>query len=260
MRKTASALTLGALVSSACAHATAPPATAIRATAGVAPARERPAMVPCPWPANIGDTLRPDPSAPPAPAGVVEAPRRRIPDCAPPDWTAPASLRPYSSPTLPTDRPRPVVEDYLEYVVTAPPAAIVERFKLDTSFYRKHADANGYPVLASVRVPDAALAIVRDQINYLLAHRPDVRDTMIARGGRVVVMAEIEIRPAAHQSRPIHVDERVGDVQILRRQLEKERLVGETESLVQVVHVCVAGIPATPGEIGQPVEPDDNGL
>jgi hypothetical protein len=36
------------------------------------------------------------------------------------------------------------------------------------------------------------VAIVRDQINYMLAHRPDVRDSMIARGGRVVVMAETE--------------------------------------------------------------------
>lgn len=149
-------------------------------------------MVTCPWPASMGDTIGPDPSAPPTPAGVIDSPRRRIPDCAPPSWTTPASLRPYTPPALPTDRPRPVVEAYLEYVVTAPPPEIVERFKLDTSFYRKYADANGYPVLASAKVPDAALAIVRDQINYLLAHRPDVRDTMIARGGRVVVMAEAE--------------------------------------------------------------------
>jgi hypothetical protein len=77
-------------------------------------------------------------------------------------------------------------------VVTAPPPEIIQRFALDTAFYKKYADANGYPILASVRVPDAALAIVRDQVNYMLASRPDVRDTMIAHGGRVVVMAETE--------------------------------------------------------------------
>lgn len=140
----------------------------------------------------MGDTVGPDTAQPPAPTGVTEPPRRRIPDCSPPGWKAPASLRPYTSPTLPADRPKPVVDTYLSYVVTAPPPEIVERFKLDTAFYKKYADANGYPVLASAKVPDAALAIVRDQINYLLAHRPDVRDTMIAHGGRVVVMAETE--------------------------------------------------------------------
>src|SRR5690606_18377725 len=66
------------------------------------------------------------------------------------------------------------------------------RYDLDTTFYRKYADANGYPILASAKVPDAALAIVRDQVNYLLAHRPDVRDTLIARGSRIVIMAETE--------------------------------------------------------------------
>jgi hypothetical protein len=84
------------------------------------------------------------------------------------------------------------VDDYLKYVVTAPPPEIVRRFNLDTTFYKKYADANGYPILASAKVPDAALAIVRDQVNYMLAHRPDVRDTMIARGARIGIMAETE--------------------------------------------------------------------
>jgi hypothetical protein len=191
LRKTAAAVVV-ALISNACVLASAAFAQELRPQGGTAPARERPAMVPCPWPASMGDTLGPDPSAPPPPVGVIDPPRRRIPDCAPPGWTAPATLRPYSPPTLPADRPKPVVDSYLEYVVTAPPPEIVERYKLDTSFYKKFADANGYPVLASAKVPDAALAMVRDQINYMLANRPDVRDTMIARGGRVVVMAETE--------------------------------------------------------------------
>lgn len=84
------------------------------------------------------------------------------------------------------------MDDYLAYVVTAPTAAVVERYKLDTTFYKKYADASGYAILGSAVVSDAAIAIVRDVVNYLLAHRPDIRDTMIAHGGRVVVMAETE--------------------------------------------------------------------
>src|SRR5439155_9609730 len=130
--------------------------------------------------------------APPPPAGVIDPARARIPDCAPPGWKPPVELKPFAPPTLPADRPKPIVDDYLKYVVTAPPPEIVQRFKLDTTFYKKYADANGYPILASGKVPDAAVAIVRDQVNYMLGNRPDVRDTMIAHGGRVVVMAETE--------------------------------------------------------------------
>jgi hypothetical protein len=104
----------------------------------------------------------------------------------------PATPKAFTPPTLATDRPKPIVDDYLAYVVTAPPREIVERFKLDTAFYKKYADANGYPILGSANVSSAAIAIVRDQVNYMLGHRPDVRDTMIAHGGRVVVMAETE--------------------------------------------------------------------
>jgi hypothetical protein len=155
--------------------------------------RERPAMVACPWPVANADTLAADPKAPSSPpTGVIDPPRPRIPDCAPPNWKAPASLKAFVPPALPKDRPKPLVDDYLRYVVTAPPREIVDRFKLDTGFYKKFADANGYPVLASAKVPDAAVAIVRDQVNYMLGNRPDVRDTMIAHGGRVVVMSETE--------------------------------------------------------------------
>jgi len=152
--------------------------------------RERPAMMECPWPMPAA----PDTAAA-ARAGVpgtVDPPRRRIPDCNPPSWQPPAELAPFEPPSLPEDRPRPVVADYLSYVVTAPPPEIVARFGLDTTYYKKYADANGYPILASAKVPDAALAIVRDQVNYLLGHRPDIRETMVEHGARIVIMAETE--------------------------------------------------------------------
>lgn len=146
-------------------------------------------MIACPWPASASATGA---DAPPSPPGVNDPPRARIADCAPPGWKAPTELRPHVPPALPADRPKAIVDDYLSYVVTAPPQAIIDRFKLDTAYYKKYADANGYPILASANVPSAALAIVRDQVNYMLAHRPDVRDTMIAHGARIVIMAETE--------------------------------------------------------------------
>lgn len=162
-------------------------------SSGSARPRERPAMVACPWPTPAAsDTNGPDRSAPPPPVGVVDPPRARVPDCSPPGWKPPVKLKDFVEPKLPADRPKPIVDDYLKYVVTAPPPEIVERFKLDTTYYKKYADANGYPILASAKVTDAAVAIVRDQVNYMLGSRPDVRDTMIAHGGRIVVMAETE--------------------------------------------------------------------
>lgn len=175
--------------------------------------RERPAMVGCPWSMPTRDTVAADPMSPPAPAGVIDPPRPRIPDCAPPNWTAPAALKAFAPPALPEDRPKPIVDDYLAYVVTAPPREIVERFKLDTTFYKKYADANGYPILGSAKVSAAAVAIVRDQVNYMLGHRPDVRDTMIAHGGRVVVMAETEYTMSVPEQRrwvvPKYLDPRL---------------------------------------------------
>lgn len=159
------------------------------------------------------DTLLADRSTPPLPVGVIDPPRPRIPACAPSGWRAPAQLDSFVPPSLPTDRPKAVVDDYLAYVVTAPPPEIVERFKLDTSFYKQYADANGYPILASAKVPATALAIVRDQVNYMLGNRPDVRDTMITHGGRVVIMAETEYTmdvPEQRQWRvPMYLDPRL---------------------------------------------------
>ena len=165
------------------------PSSTVATSTPTATTRERPASVPCPWPTT---TASDNVVTPPTPAGVIDPPRARITDCAPPGWKPPSELKGFVAPPFPADRPKPIVDDYLKYVVTAPPQEIVDRFKLDTAYYKKYADANGYPILASARVSDAAVAIVRDQVNYMLGNRPAIRDTMIAHGGRVVVMAETE--------------------------------------------------------------------
>ena len=63
----------------------------------------------------------------------------------------------------------------------------------DRTFYKKHVDAHGIPVIGSDKVPDAALLLARDIVIYMLAGRPDLRKEMIARGYRVGVMAQTEM-------------------------------------------------------------------
>ena len=60
-------------------------------------------------------------------------------------------------------------------------------------FYKKYTDAQGIPVIASEKVPDAALLVARDIVNSMLAARPDVRKALIVRGWRTGVIAEVEM-------------------------------------------------------------------
>lgn len=64
-----------------------------------------------------------------------------------------------------------------------PPAAL----RLDP-FYRQHLDAGGIPVVASERVPSAALEAARDIVTAMLAHRRDIRSDLVGRRVRVAVI------------------------------------------------------------------------
>lgn len=93
-------------------------------------------------------------------------------------------------------------------------------------FYAKRLDAAGLPVIASARVPDEALAVARDIVSGMLAHRPDLTRWLVANGYRVAVMAADETttdlpeqrgwtRPARDDPRltrceRLHYDERIG--------------------------------------------------
>jgi len=59
-------------------------------------------------------------------------------------------------------------------------------------FYRPYIDADGIPVIGSAQVPAPALLAARDIVVSLLAHRPDLRDSLIREGARVGVMAQSE--------------------------------------------------------------------
>jgi len=82
----------------------------------------------------------------------------------------------------------PLISNYEKTMVVQPPAAL----SLD-SFYKKYADAFGIPIVSSEQVPDAALLIARDIVNYMLLKRPDIRNTIVQRKGRVLIMAEKEM-------------------------------------------------------------------
>ncbi|HVG40376.1 MAG TPA: hypothetical protein VM888_02100, partial [Chitinophagaceae bacterium] len=54
-------------------------------------------------------------------------------------------------------------------------------------------DAFGIPIVSSEKVPDAALLMARDIVNYMLLKRNDVRNELIKKGARVLVMAHTEM-------------------------------------------------------------------
>ena len=81
-----------------------------------------------------------------------------------------------------------LVPDYAHVMVTMPPDSL----ELDP-FYRKYTDAFGIPITSSEKVPNTALLMARDIVNYMLMKRMDIREALIDRGARVLVMAETEM-------------------------------------------------------------------
>ncbi len=92
--------------------------------------------------------------------------------------------------TAPAQPPeKPIVEDYASFAVGPLPDGL----PYDRSFYKKYVDGHGIPVIASEKVPDAALLMARDIVIFMLAGRTDIRKEMVARGYRVGVMAQTEM-------------------------------------------------------------------
>lgn len=111
-------------------------------------------------------------------------------------------IRPHTGP--------PLVTNFESAMIAAPPAAL----GLDP-FYKKYADAFGVPIVSSELVPDAALLMARDIVNYMLAKRPDVRQVMVSRQSRVLIMAESEgemdLPERSAWTRPAKDDRRLTD-------------------------------------------------
>ena len=109
-----------------------------------------------------------------------------------------------------TGAPVELIPDYVKAQLLPVPDSL----GVDTSFYKKYVDAQGIPVLASDKVPDAALLVARDIVNTMLAMRPDLRKALIARKWRTGVIAEVEMtmdipeyarmkRPGASREEPV---------------------------------------------------------
>lgn len=93
-----------------------------------------------------------------------------------------------SAPAAPPGaKPAPLIASFTKAMIAPPPAEL----GLDP-FYKKYADAFGIPVVSSEKVPDDALLVARDIVNYMLLKRPDVRDVMVSRKSRLLIMAHSE--------------------------------------------------------------------
>jgi hypothetical protein len=113
-----------------------------------------------------------------------------------------------------TGKPVELIADYVAAQFLPVPAEL----KVDP-FYKKYVDAQGIPVLASEKVPDAALLVARDIVNSMLAMRPDIRKALIAKRWRTGVIAEVEMtmdipeysrmkRPGASRDEPVEQADR----------------------------------------------------
>jgi hypothetical protein len=82
-------------------------------------------------------------------------------------------------------------------------------------FYTKYSDAYGIPIVSSGKVPDDALLIARDIVNYMLTKRYDVRADLIRRKGRVSVIAaqemETDLPERSDWKKPTRDDKRLTD-------------------------------------------------
>jgi hypothetical protein len=108
-----------------------------------------------------------------------------------------------------TGKPVELISDYVKAQMLPVPETLGV-----SPFYKKYVDAQGIPVIASEKVPDAALLVARDIVNSMLAMRPDLRKAMIARKWRTGVIAEVEMtmdipeyanmkRPGASKEEPV---------------------------------------------------------
>ncbi len=74
------------------------------------------------------------------------------------------------------------------HVNVGPPPSDLEL----SPFYEKHIDLDGFSIVASARVPDAALLAARNIIRRMIAHKPVLLQTLVRRRVRVAIMAESE--------------------------------------------------------------------
>lgn len=82
--------------------------------------------------------------------------------------------------------------------VTAPPESffgIVRERDRDAarSFYKKHLDVGGLPVVAAAEVADSALLRTHDIVTHMLAGRPDIQQAMAASGMYLIIIGKDQV-------------------------------------------------------------------
>jgi alpha-glucosidase len=90
--------------------------------------------------------------------------------------------------------------------VTEVPEAIVKKFNLDATYYKKHLDYKGFSILSSAKVSDVGLLEARYLIDKLLGDREDILKAMIKRGCRFMVMAPTEMTTDVPEQRRMKND------------------------------------------------------
>ena len=118
-------------------------------------------------------------------AGCTE--RALSPPAADPAVATAAAATPTSLPATSTPAPTTTATPTETSGLPPPPALL----RLDP-FYQKYVDAGGIPVVSSGKAPDEALLRVAAMVDDMLVQRPDLREAIIASGGRVAVRAPSE--------------------------------------------------------------------
>ena len=97
----------------------------------------------------------------------------------------------------------------------APPPAL----GLDP-FYKKYADAHGVPIVSSAKVPDEALLMARDIVQFMLSERPDLRRELIRKKWKVAIMAETEVTYDIPEHRKYRLLPKIDDERLTPQQRE----------------------------------------
>lgn len=82
--------------------------------------------------------------------------------------------------------------------VTAPPEAFFDKVRerdreAARKFYKKYVDVKGLPVVASAEVADEALRRTHYLVTHLLAGRPDILQTMVKNGTRLIIIGKDQV-------------------------------------------------------------------
>jgi hypothetical protein len=102
--------------------------------------------------------------------------------------------------------------------VTAPPESLFEKYReadrdAARQFYKKYINLRGMPVIASAVVDDSALQRTYYIVSHMLAGRPDIIQSMVTNGTRLIIIGKdqlyTDMPEYRHSRNPEYLNERV---------------------------------------------------